>query len=102
MMKFKDLKFEKTYNGVGAHHKFDNGITISVQAGENIYSTPRENLTSPNSYSSFEVALWDESGEWVTQYFVKTDDVHYLPDDVVAGWVNRVEIDAIMMAVQSK
>lgn len=95
MMKFKDLKFEKTYNGVGAHHKFDNGITISVQAGEGIYSTPRENLTSPNSYSSFEVALWDESGEWITQDFVKTDDV-------VVGWQTKDNIDAIMMAVQSK
>ena len=95
MMKFKDLKFEKTYNGVGAHHKFDNGITISVQAGEGIYSTPKENLTSPNSYSSFEVALWDESGEWITQNFAKTDDV-------VVGWQTKDEIDAIMMAVQSK
>ena len=95
MMKFKDLEFEKTYNGVGAHHKFDNGITISVQAGEGIYSTPRENLTSPNSYSSFEVALWDESGEWITQDFVKTDDV-------VVGWQTKDNIDAIMMAVQSK
>ena len=95
MMKFKDLKFEKTYNGVGAHHKFDNGITISVQAGEGIYSTPRENLTSPNSYSSFEVALWDESGEWVTQNFVKTDEE-------VVGWQTKDNIDAIMMAVQSK
>lgn len=94
-MKFKDLEFEKTYNGVGAHHKFDNGITISVQAGEGIYSTPRENLTSPNSYSSFEVALWDESGEWITQDFVKTDDV-------VVGWQTKDNIDAIMMAVQSK
>ena len=95
MMKFKDLKFEKTYNGVGAHHKFDNGITISVQAGEGIYSTPKENLTSPNSYSSFEVALWDESREWITQDFVKTDDV-------VVGWQTKDNIDAIMMAVQSK
>ena len=94
-MKFKDLKFEKKYNGVGAHNKFVNGITISVQAGEGIYSTPRENLTSPNSYSSFEVALWDESGEWITQDFVKTDDV-------VVGWQTKDNIDAIMMAVQSK
>ena len=94
-MTFKDLEFEKTYNGVGAHHKFDNGITISVQAGEGIYSTPRENLTSPNSYSSFEVALWDESGEWITQNFAKTDDA-------VVGWQTKDNIDAIMMEVQSK
>ena len=100
MTAFKDLKFEKKWYGVGAHHKFDNGITISVQAGEGIYSTPRENLKSPNSYSSFEVALWDESGEWITQNFAKTDDVE--TDDVVVGWLTKKDIDAIMKAVQSK
>ena len=97
-MTFKDLKFEKTYNGVGAHHTFDNGITISVQAGEGIYSTPKENLTSPNSYSSFEVAVWDESGKWVTQYFAKTDDVE--TDDVVVGWQTIDDINKIIKKIK--
>lgn len=94
MKTFKDLVFKKTFGGVGAEHKFDNGITISVQAGAGIYSTPRKNLISPNSYSSFEVALWDESGQWVTQDFVKTDRE-------VVGWQTKDEIDAIMMAVNN-
>ena len=93
MMTFKDLEFEKTYNGVGAHHKFDNGITISVQAGECIYSTPKENLTSPNNYSSFEVAVWDESGKLVTQYFAKTDDA-------VVGWQTIDDINKIIKKIK--
>lgn len=94
MKTFKDLEFDKTYNGVGAHYKFDNGITISVQAGAGNYSTPKENLISPNSYSSFEVGLWDEKGKWITQDFAKTDNL-------VAGWQTKEDIDAIIMAVNN-
>lgn len=97
MIKFKDLKFEpRDMGGVGAKHTFDNGITISVQAGSGIYSTPKENLTSSDQFSSFEVAMWDEDGEWVTKDFV--------PDagDDVLGWQDRGEINALILLIQNK
>ena len=96
MLIFKDLEFFKTFSGVGATHTFDNGITISVQAGSFHYSTPREDLTSSDDFVSFEVAMWDEDGEWVTKDFV--------PDagDDVLGWQDRDEINALMLLIQNK
>ena len=97
MLVFKDLKFEpRISGGVGAIHQFDNGITISVQAGEGPYSTPRKDLTSPDKFVSFEVAMWGEDGEWVTKDFV--------PDagDDVLGWQDRGQINALMLLIQSK
>lgn len=96
MKVFKDLEFKKTFGGVGATHTFNNGITISVQAGSGIYSTPKENLTSSDQFSSFEVAMWDEDREWVTKDFVPD-----LDDDVL-GWQNRGQINALMLLIQSK
>ena len=96
MTAFKDLKFEKKWYGVGAHHKFDNGITISVQAGEGIYSTPREDHLSEDDYSSFEIAMWDEKGEWITQDIVPGHN------DEVVGWVSRENIDEIISIIESK
>ena len=92
MIKFKDLKFvpRSIGGGVGAIHTFDNGITISVQASELNYSTPREDLSSPNEYSSFEVAMWDEEGEWVTKQLFPDHN-----DDVI-GWLSRKEINRII------
>ena len=97
MIKFKDLEFKKRdMGGVGATHTFDNGITISVQAGSGPYSTPREDLTSSDDFVSFEVAMWDEDGEWVTKDFV--------PDagDDVLGWQDRDEINTLMNKIQTK
>lgn len=67
MNQFNDLKFKpNTLGGVGAHHTFENGVTISVQASKFAYCTPRENLPSHDFYLNFEVALWDDSG-WLTR-----------------------------------
>ena len=99
MIKFKDLEFKKRdMGGVGATHTFDNGITISVQAGSGPYSTPREDLTSSDDFVSFEVAMWDEDGEWVTKEFVP-DSEYY--DDVL-GWQDRDEINTLMNEIQTK
>ena len=97
MITFKDLKFEpRGFGGVGAKHTFDNGITISVQASKMNYSTPKEDLTSSDDFVSFEVAMWDEDGEWVTKDFV--------PDagDDVLGWQDRGEINALILLIQNK
>ena len=96
MIQFRDLEFEPgSFGGVGATHTFDNNITISIQAGKMNYSTPREDLTSSDQFSSFEVAIWDEDREWVTKEFV--------PDagDDVLGWQDRDEINTLLKTIQS-
>ena len=94
MITFRDLKFKKRdMGGVGATHTFDNGITISVQAGSFPYSTPREDLTSSDDFVSFEVAMWNEEGEWITSNFIG--------EDSVIGWQDRGEINALMLLIQN-
>jgi len=52
-MKFKDLKFKKqNHGGVGATAKFKE-VTVSIQAGKFVYSTPREDDLDSSQYSSF-------------------------------------------------
>ena len=95
---FKDLEFKpRPFNdGVGATMKFDNGFTISVQAGSSAYSTPRENLNSPDDFASFEVAVLGPDDDWATKQFI--------PDhgDNVLGWQDRGQINALMLLIQSK
>ena len=99
MTTFKDLKFEKKWNGVGSHHTFDNGITLSVQAGIGIYSTPREDHSSADDYSSFELAIWNENNEFITQDIVpKANDW----GGEVAGWQSRENIDEIISLIKLK
>ena len=96
-MEFKDLEFKaRDYGGVGAKHTFDNGITISVQASKINYSTPKENLTSSDDFSSFEVALWDKDGEWVIKEFITDHN-----DDVV-GWQSREAINNLLEKIENK
>jgi hypothetical protein len=95
-MKFNDLKFKQLENGVGATHTFDNGITISVQASENHYCYPKENLNSKNDYSSFEVAVFDIDNEFVTKDYIKD------ADDDVFGWAKRYDIENLMDLILTK
>jgi hypothetical protein len=95
MKVFKDLKFEpRETGGIGAALKFENGITISVIASRGSYSTPREDLASPEEYSSFEVALLDEDREWITGLVIPGCN-----DDVI-GWQGREQINSIMLIAQ--
>tara|TARA_B110000285_G_scaffold103868_1_gene118253 strand:- start:125 stop:421 length:297 start_codon:yes stop_codon:yes gene_type:complete len=95
MLIFKDLEFKSNKkSGVGAAHTFDNGITISIQGGSSNWSTPRENLTSPNEFTSFEVAVLDENKEFITKKFIKNND-----DDVM-GWMDRADISILMIKIQ--
>jgi len=95
---FKDLEFKpRPFNdGVGATMKFDNGFTISVQAGSSAYSTPRENLNSPDDFTSFEIAVLDPDDGWTTKQFIPDHD------DNVLGWQDRGQINALMLLIQSK
>jgi hypothetical protein len=92
---FSDLVFkDRAHGGIGAHHKFDNGFEISVQAGSFNYSTPRENLKSPDDFTSFEIAVFGPNGDFVTKDFVLG-----LDDDVL-GWQNRGQINDLMLSIQ--
>jgi len=97
MKVFKDLVFnsKKFSGGIGATMRFDNGFEISVQAGSFNYSTPKEDLKSPDDFVSFEIAVFGPPG-FVTKQFVP--DAH---DDVL-GWQDRGQINALMLLIQSK
>ena len=93
MIQFRDLEFKpRGFGGEGATHTFDNGITISVQASRVNYSTPKEDLTSSDQYSSFEVAIWGDDGEFITKNFTGDDDV--------IGWQSRDEINTLLKTIQ--
>ena len=90
-MKFKDLKFKKQHHGgVGATVEFKD-VTVSVQAGKFVYSNPREDSLDSTQYSSFEVAIWEnsEDGIFVTDKFLDTTDE-------VAGWTGKDDIDNLL------
>jgi len=96
MKTFKDIKFFPSMGGnLKSNTKFDNGFEISVIAGEFAYSTPRENSLDPDFFSAFEVAIFNDEGEFVTQDFFQD-----IEDDVM-GWQSRSDINTIMMVVQS-
>jgi len=97
MKTFKDIQFFPSMGGnLKSTTKFDNGFELSVIAGEFAYSTPRENSLDPDFFSEFEIAIFNDEGEFVTQDF--------FPDagDDVMGWQTRADINSIMMVIQSK
>jgi len=97
MKTFKDIQFFPSMGGnLKSITKFDNGFELSVIAGEFAYSTPRENSLDPDFFSEFEIAIFNDEGEFVTQDF--------FPDagDDVMGWQTRADINSIMMVIQSK
>ena len=97
MKTFKDIEFFPSMGGnLKSNTKFDNGFEMSVIAGQFAYSTPRENSLDPDFFSAFEVAIFNDEGEFVTQDFFQ--DIN---DDVM-GWQTRADINTIMMVAQSK
>lgn len=91
-MKFTDLKFQTKSRGAGfCSHTEINEHVLSVQCGESNYCTPREDLSGPEDYDTFEIAIWEAAGDrvWCTQRFTDTDD------DVL-GWVSRKKIEEII------
>ncbi len=91
MKTFKDLVFKKHSSGLGVHarEKFDNGFELSVVAGEHLYSTPRESSNDVDFFSSFEIAIFDMTGGFITRQIIGGNDD-------VAGWKSRDEISSIM------
>jgi len=56
MSDFRNM-LERTAPGHFAPIEFDNGLRMSIQAGNGMYSSPRENRSNPHAYSAFEVAF---------------------------------------------
>lgn len=91
MITIDDLKFHpQAHGGVGATLKTKSKVTISIQAGRGIYSTPREDGLEPESYTHFEVALLNVKGDFITDKFLQCGN------DKVAGWVSRDVIDTLI------
>jgi len=95
-MKFTDLKFEPSTNGGFGSHTEINGHILSVQCGRRNYCNPREDLSSPEDYDTFEIAVWEATGdrEWCTQRFASAYD------DVL-GWVPREEIEDVIAKIEN-
>jgi|TARA_R100000541_G_scaffold43231_1_gene50448 hypothetical protein len=90
-MEFKDLKFKKqTHGGIGTSVDFE-GFTVSIQAGSFVYSTPREDLLDSSQYSSFEVAIFDKEGRYITEKFIKD-----CTDGDVSGWTPKETIEELL------
>ena len=84
MKTFEDITWSKHQIGINAIQgllMLDNGIELSIVAGKGMYSTPREDLGSPDLYSSFEVAIFDKKGNMV--------------DDVL-GWKSKEDINILI------
>jgi hypothetical protein len=91
MITIDDLKFKRQFHGgIGAVLKTKSKVTISIQAGESLYSVPRENDLELYSYTAFEVALLNTKGEFITKQFLDTGG------EEVAGWVSRDVIDTLI------
>ena len=98
MKTFKDLELKQKDNfvSVQARMKFDNGYELSVVAGEGCYSEPRENNPDPNHFLAFEIAIFNDRGDFATK------DILLGHDDDIKGWQTRAYINTIMMLIQGK
>jgi len=105
MITLRDLKFTKQgHGGIGAKLKTKAKITISIQAGEAVYSSPRQNIlkyykgtgtyVDPGEYDSFEVALFNVKGNFITRKFIECSD------DEVAGWVSEDIINNLIYQLE--
>lgn len=92
MKTFKDISWKQHSLDKGAIQgllMLDNGIELSVVAGEGMYSAGktgvREAVDNVKDVSSFEVAVFDQDGN-----FIGNDN------DMVFGWQSREDIDKLI------
>ncbi len=92
MKKFKDVSWKQHELGKGNIQgllTLDNGIELSIVAGTGMYSAGKTGVRGPvdnvKDVSSFEVAIFDQDGE-----FIPADD------DMVLGWQSREDIDKLI------
>ena len=92
MKTFKDISWKQHKLGKGniqGSLMLDNGIELSIVAGEGMYSAGKTGVRgpadNPEDVSSFEVAIFDQDGE-----FIGNDH------DMVLGWQSREDIDNLI------
>ena len=92
MKSFKDVIFKKHRLDKGHIQgllMLDNGIELSVVAGSGMYSAGKDGVrgavNNVKDASSFEVAIFDQDGE-----FIQAEH------DMVLGWQSREDIDNII------
>ena len=92
MKTFKDISWKQHGLGKGNIQgllKLDNGIKLSIVAGEGMYSAGKTGVRGPadnvKDVSSFEVAVFDQDGE-----FIQAEH------DMVLGWQSREDIDKLI------
>ena len=74
--------------------EFDNGVELSVIAGAKFYSSRIGDAKPHHSkFASFEVAVLDEDGKFITEKF--TDE-----NNEVIGWQSREDIDTIISKIE--
>jgi len=90
MKTFKDITFKQHKLGKGNIQgliMLDNGIELSVVAGTGMYSAGktgvREAVDNVKDVSSFEVAVFDQDGE-------------FIGGDMVLGWQSREDINKLI------
>ena len=90
MKSFKDVIFKKHRLGKGHIQgllMLDNGIELSVVAGSGMYSAGKDGVrgavNNVKDASSFEVAIFDQDGE-------------FIGDDMVLGWQSKEDIDKLI------
>ena len=95
MITIDDLNFNKqAHGGIGTTFKTRSKVTMSIQAGEHVYSTPRKNGYNADEYICFEVAMFDVGGNYVTRQFIDCGE------DQVAGWVSRNVINNLLYQLE--
>tara|TARA_B100001094_G_scaffold184756_1_gene179019 strand:+ start:179 stop:481 length:303 start_codon:yes stop_codon:yes gene_type:complete len=97
MKNFKDISWKlhsldkKSIQGT---IEFDDGVELSVIAGAKFYSSKIGDATPhPDKFASFEVAVLDKGGKFVTQKFTNEDNE-------VIGWQSREDIDNIISKIE--
>lgn len=100
MKTFADLEFKVRRDETQqAQMDLGRGIIISVIAGQNVYSSPRESGLNIEDYTSFECALLKRDNVDGYLNFATLDWVPDASDDVL-GYVSREEITDLMKKVQ--
>ena len=92
MKTFKDIIFKQHKLGKGNIQgllKLDNGIKLSIVAGEGMYSAGKTGVRGAvdnvEDVSSFEVGVFDQDGGWIPA-----------ENDMVLGWQSREDIDKLI------
>lgn len=89
---FRLYMLKPTTGKVGTMLPLRAGMGLSIQAGKRSYSEPRVDGLSPYEYESFEVAIFNNSHDWLNPFM--EDDMKLKPwsnfwseYEDIAGWV---------------